>query len=486
MEFKDWDEQMRDRLERLQPDYNPLSWDALEQRMDADARSEGDIDAELSERLRRIRPAYRPDSWPRLAALLDREAAIVQTLLNSKAAELTVAFLCFLLLWEGLPTPTPSGVPASNQISWESVESIDFDQGVSELPPPTVAPSAVFEKPNPERSGVASSPSDVRKRQTEVVPSLSNPTIQPLRPALPDLPSIRQPKPRAVPTPIATAQPTASVVRQLDSKESTTLAYTPTVTGIVLPKPAPRFRVGFIGTAWDFNLIRTSDVQIDESSKFISPLTDTIDASFISQGYSGGITFSADAGKVSYELGFIYTARPYKPVTIAFIAPDSNLDTVIADAYGEFEFNTVAIPFYVHSTLWRPNSKWRVYGTLGASLSVVTDANFYKASPESLDRPIRELLPRSGVGRSLEIKSSNLAEQAVSRPKGWFQGGQFFENATLYGLAGVGVERYLSREVSLFFQPTYQKTIPFFNKGLGPYGDRIDAFSMFLGMRYGL
>lgn len=478
MEFNDWEKQLGDRLRNIRPDYDPGSWDALQERLEADAQSEDSFDQELSERLRRLRPAFRADSWPRLAALLDREAAIVQTLLNSKAVELTVAFLVFLLLWEGLPTPRP----ALQDQGWRVTQLNEVT--------PNNQPAFLQELPSNEFVAGQGSPvlrtAPERNISTDVLPTDQLPSrsfVPTITPVLPELAGeiIRPDAPTITPaTEYGPIQPIST-----STAPGLTTATSP-LAEIILPRQQrPRFRVGFIGTAWDFNLIRTNDVQIEESSKFISPLTDTIDASFISQGYSGGITFSANAGKWQYELGFLYTARPYKPVTIAFIAPDSNLDTVTADAFGEFEFNTIAVPLYVHTTLWQPNDKWRVYGTLGASLSVVTQANFYKASPEALDRPIRDLLPR-GSGRSLEIKSSNLAEQAVARPAGWFEGGKFFENATLYGLAGFGVERYLNDEISLFFQPTYQQTIPFFNDGLGPYGDRINAFSMFLGMRYGL
>jgi hypothetical protein len=117
----------------------------------------------------------------------------------------------------------------------------------------------------------------------------------------------------------------------------------------------------------------------------------------------------------------------------------------------------------------------------GLSLNLVLEANYYTASESAYSTSFLPPPPSDGVARNEAADIPASLERRLV--KGWFEGGSFWDNATFYGAAGAGIERYMSPHWALFSQMVYQHSLLNLNGGLGPYRDRIHAMSISMGVR---
>ena len=112
-------------------------------------------------------------------------------------------------------------------------------------------------------------------------------------------------------------------------------------------------------------------------------------------------------------------------------------------------------------------------------MNVVLGANYYVADQAEFAGIERNAAGNSNT--SAVVKPAPLRSKSLTA--GWLEGGSFWDNTTLYGDFGMGVERYMSPSWSMFVQPTYRHALPLFNTGLGPYRDRIHNFGIGMGVK---
>ncbi|MEO1516051.1 MAG: hypothetical protein AAFV95_13595 [Bacteroidota bacterium] len=70
--------------------------------------------------------------------------------------------------------------------------------------------------------------------------------------------------------------------------------------------------------------------------------------------------------------------------------------------------------------------------------------------------------------------------------KGFFENGRLKDNIYFTANLGVGVERYFNQRWSIFVQPVYQHQFLSTGDGFGPNNDRLNSFSTYIGVRRSL
>jgi len=503
---KEFDRNIREKLENLTPGFNAGSWDKLQDRLDSeDAQSEWD--AQLSQRLRQIERPYNRASWMALAERLDLEEKRLNGIYGAKAKEL---LFMALLLWSTTqflsfpaqrPTPhqayqqTQQGTPlppvSSNNTDqlWPSVSPSDaastgqtatsvkkiadstpeqtMQAGVApgetaeNLLLPTFATTPLLDR-NPQSGNVYFLP------ELQLLPALRNEPKAPV--ALEFFAEAPVPSEAYVPanglleatSPIATSgMPHLLPERALPLEKALQQH----------PLPRKRFvRVGMMGAS-DYNRIITPPVRVN---------TDIVTLDRYAIGYSGGITVGFESGRWEVETGFIYTAKRYYPLQVLYIE-GSLKDGIFGGGIKQTEFDIIQVPLnFRYNFLSR--DRWRIYGLAGASLHLVAQANYYIADlADYTDQNQNFPPPRTGGGRNENERPEGLENQDFQQ--GFLEGGSLLDNSYIGVNIGAGVERYMSPRWSLFAQPTYYHSLYYPNKGLGPVNVRIHTMSLFMGVK---
>lgn len=231
-------------------------------------------------------------------------------------------------------------------------------------------------------------------------------------------------------------------------------------------KKGPTLIVGMFGSA-DYN-----HIVVPASSE--KRLAESFERAAL--GYGGGLSLSADFGRLEVTLGAIYAAR-YYPVGIVYVR-GGLLSGLRGDELRTTELNILNVPLHFRYDYIQHN-KWRAYVLAGGSVQVAFQTNYYTAEAPQYDfMPAILPLVTDGGGES-EI------DRIRRNGKGWFESGSFEDNAYLSFNFGFGAERYFSDRWSLFVQPVYQHSIHYFKSenGLGPNNDRINSLSVLFGTR---
>jgi len=195
-------------------------------------------------------------------------------------------------------------------------------------------------------------------------------------------------------------------------------------------------------------------------------------------GYSGGASLGFGKGRWESEIGMVYTAKLYQARPVLYVT-GSVSEGYSAEGLKDIELNMLAVPFQLKYN-WLQQNGWRLYTSTGAALHVVLESNFLLADQDAFRSSSFNLsLPQAEPGsapKSKGLHSKNL-------DGGLLQGGGFSNNAYLTGIISAGVERRFNNGWSIFMQPTYQHSLYYFSKGIGPDKDRIHTFSLMSGIR---
>ncbi len=145
----------------------------------------------------------------------------------------------------------------------------------------------------------------------------------------------------------------------------------------------------------------------------------------------------------------------------------------------DIELNMVSVPFQLKYN-WLDKNGWRIYGGLGASVNVVLESSYLLTDEDAFHSSSFNLrLPNpepTGVPKSRGLQSKNL-------DGGWLQGGGLANNSYITSSVSAGIDRRFSSGWSVFVQPTYQHSLYYFSKGIGPDKDQIHTFSIVSGIR---
>lgn len=488
------DQIIRNKVNDIRPDFQPGSWDRLSVRLD-EAEATDAFDQEMTQRLQRMHVPYQSNSWAVLAERLELERRRVQAVVHYKIMEVSLLLLLFITAWQQLPiTPTgpdpvtpapPAGLPFAALTPAEDSTFL-----------PVEAPAAVHWQSTPDedqnnKASLADNEADQQAAsnleatalqvngETEARARLLNADLLPAseigglpyeKDAQQQLKRFFAKKTEDLNSPSDAFQKQGALAA-LDGGETPLLDYGDATELLEFIRPLERktfLRIGFVGSP-DYNRVITpSQVQGDGS---------VVGYDRYSLGYSGGLTLGIEHGKWEIETGASYVARRYQTVPTIYVT-GSLRDGYTGLGLRDFELNTVNIPLDFRYNLLLKD-KWRVYTQAGASLNLILDANYFLSDQEAFTGVPNANL-RTG-GNSAAEKPEPLQNKALTA--GWLEGGSFWDNATLYANFGVGLERYMTPNWSMFVQPTYRHSLPLFHNGLGPYGDVIHNFGIGMGVK---
>lgn len=255
-------------------------------------------------------------------------------------------------------------------------------------------------------------------------------------------------------------------------------ATAPDVVAEILPKSnSKKFTLSMFGST-DINSIYTPG-SVEGPFSELDRTTFTIPAlQRYSLGYSGGAALALEKGRWETEIGMLYTAKIYKARPVLYVT-GSVSEGFSAEGLKDIELNMVSVPFQLKYN-WLDKNGWRIYGGLGASVNVVLESSYLLTDEDAFHSSSFNLrLPNpepTGVPKSRGLKSKNL-------DGGWLQGGGLANNAYITGSVSAGIDRRFSSGWSVFVQPSYQHSLYYFSKGIGPYKDQIHTFSIVSGIR---
>ncbi len=529
---KHLDNIIRDALKDLEADYNPRSWRLFEERLNADPAGNELLDGLIAGKLSRMEVAH-PDAnwsafehrleaeeaaelieqelevdslaydslqhydaptkeshWPLMAQRLEEEFSLRYKLIKYKVAELALVFLIILTFIRFMPLATEvidkakdrnqeSGITSTaiyrGQINEQSlgylrldypVSSFTFVQnfipgyfstgtGQSILLPPSVQQPAVMFSDNHHRGQLLPVlPWNAAKLRTSEIAQLKNRISD-----------------HAVNDNTGKTYDTANqdfkgfnkidLVKSLEKPE---LA----IAHINGTSVAGNLRFGFF-TATDYTYVFSPSESFNLTDTLISTTSEFTGAS----GYGAGFSVSLKKGKFEFQSGGIYSFKRYVPNTPIFLF--KTVKYYVEENFHGIQQDIFQVPLNLRYH-YKDQGNWRLYGHVGASMHFITSSVYeiqYKYTPAFIN-----------PGATAPGSETQSFLKGKEFPKGLADGGRLKDNLYLTANIGFGVERYVTPNWSLFFQPNYQHYLN--SSGIGTNKDRFYTFSVQLGAKVSL
>ncbi len=188
-------------------------------------------------------------------------------------------------------------------------------------------------------------------------------------------------------------------------------------------------------------------------------------------GFSGGFTASVLKGNLELETGLKYIRKSYNPIAIYEVTGSAD-EGFEALTLDKLTFNIISLP--VNMKYYFPLlQKWKFYASVGGTFNTVawSDYNRYKMRVTGSRNPDNIL------------ESKGVKKQSV-QTAGFFDNESLKDNYFLSANLGIGVERKVDEKTSFFVQPNFSYYIMPADNGLGPNKDRINTLSVDIGLKY--
>lgn len=495
MTDKEFDDILKRKLDQFSAEYDPQTWDALEQRIENEGLAEGNgfdeairasmagfagsdlspdwdkmekrLDAEeaeafdehVKESVGKYTAPYDPSSWPLMSAKINEDERLRKQLIAAKVLELVAVLVALLTLFNFLPLLEEAIIDEQQQ-----VVTIDDDRASTRMEAviekETSTSSAPISKSTAEQQmpagpavsggdnggtvyGAASQLSEpvsrttsadaTRKRETvEDIPALNSRTDIFLRDYMQPLAGQSELPP--VPARAEVTSMTAATVALPHELNSLQVRNTPLTE---LPSRKKSLRLGLF-TSLDFNHLYMPSEQFYADGRKIK----FSEKYLLATGYSVGATFLFDRGAWSFETGLAYSQKSFEPNRVLQLGKTFDVRTVDFD---EISMHLVKVPLNARWNFDR-KGKTRFYLVGGAGLNVIAAANY-------------DLLTRGGVGSRPPGGTRTDIEVARVR-ENFLDGAEFSSKSFITLSGGIGVEQQLSKKFSLFAQPTYDYQLP--------------------------
>lgn len=504
-----FDQLIREKLEQIQVEYDPTTWDVLAQKLDTQESSSPLVENNLLDeviftKLQDATIHHRPTQWERLAERLDAATDARRKVLTYKLME--VALVLLLLLFAGqyvmdseIHMPKALKSSTSNQLNALSDNNNNNNNSSTEICNENPL-AGTFNNTNADNNN--KNVLTFKNKQKAITPTTNQlyttldsdlPTVEyavpkyhQVSPTLPGKPLQTQHSSHQTPVPVVDINGTSDYLNliapkpweMLDALEGIMMSelqhnnkigadYTMLIKPI---KKRPVLIVSMFGSG-DYNHVITpskaeGEFLLKEVKRYAA-------------GYSGGITAGLEVGRWEVNTGAIYTSKTYQPRVVLFAKGNFN-DGYFVEGIKDIQLNTINVPLHFRYNFIQ-HDKWRVYATAGLSLQVAFQADYYIGDQAAFKDIFKvnnlPLAPQAKPGYGDDpIDEAKL-------PKGFLEGGSLWENGYITSNVGLGLERYMTGRWSIFAQPTYHYSLDYFTHGLGPDKDRIHTMSFFTGVR---
>ena len=221
------------------------------------------------------------------------------------------------------------------------------------------------------------------------------------------------------------------------------------------------------GSPWSFSLYTTADFY-----HIVSPKNEDIPYDQyrrFGHAQKVGLRFGRELGNFNLSSGFAFTgAFDYTPVPVSEIVGGNSINGFITQDLIGAELSMVHVPLQLDYSFFK-TEKWNLYGSLGASLSIVLEKDYQYVNDFSRYDP--SVIGGSPVPPSIDLPITH----------GLSEGGAFAENHFIGLSAGLGIERLLGNGSSIFLEPSYSRSL--FGAAVGPQRDRFHSIGITTGIK---
>lgn len=478
-----FDQVIKDKLDRLQVEYDPKSWDAFEQKLDAGDQPQVEdtlLDEVVFEKLRGLEPAGILPRWDLMSAKLDQEVATRRHLWGRRVMEVTLVLLILLTFVQYFGQQTPvrlignAGSTAASDVSEASSTAQEqtgtpthsTDHNEASFNNPLATQQSISNAVVPPTSPATAQKMPIRINETPAIPGINSAAKTSEHISLTENASTPEIE-------ISFEQNRMELLAAIETLDIAALEDVADDEHGLMLKPISQqrgFYISMFGSV-DYNQIVTPPAMVE------GQMLEGFDRYEL--GYGGGIMAGWETGRWEVGSGLIYTAKEYTPRPLLYIYDGSLKDGYSGEGFKLVELNMLQLPFNVRYNFVRYD-KWRAYTTAGVSLHLTMQANYYIADETGFNRPAPSRPPSQHPGGPV---NSPIDEKASILTGGILEGGSLLKNSYVTGNIGFGLERFMTERWSIFAQPTYHHSIRNKRKGIGPDQDRINTMSIFMGVR---
>lgn len=519
-----FDQDIREKLGAVEAQYNPTHWDAMASQLDdiqiENAVEDLEFDSKVYDSISNLQVPYNYSHWTLMSHRLDEEFSLRRKLYKYKVAEVALMLLALFTLFQYLPLhknhqanqpkiekaipTTPNSLAAVGSIT----ESSNSDQAANEVvdivtsTSKAVAAVATLDQINSEEPLTQKNQTTLAANHSEVNLSKITKTasVVPLSIAKKSVVdnSVKSVanaefykktdqelfvKDQVVAAASNDQKTNSTIVEASLNEASPSLMTTNSIGQLPLAslsmnipevdfesvqdwcqmcnsKKTVNVRVGMFFSS-DFNEIITPEKTIDIIRDITQPIYQQV-----TNGYGGGISLGFQHQKWEVETGITYARIAYEPIQTIYTTGSFIRQDIQEEVFDAAFLNMLKIPLHLNYT-FNHIGKWHFYAVGGASLNVLALNHFNVTTTSLGSEP-----PTTADLRKYSESSSY---------DGLFEGGNFQTNSYLTANVGMGIERYLNAQWSIFMQPIYQRLI--FQKGFGPNNDRFNTLSIQVGAK---
>jgi len=214
-------------------------------------------------------------------------------------------------------------------------------------------------------------------------------------------------------------------------------------------------------------------------------------------GISGAITYGSKSGNNEFEIGLGYSYKNYDPdlrkQDIYSIENDgSSKPSQYRTSLNRISFHIAQVPIN-YKRYFVDNHKWSAFMTVGFTPNFILYSDYDLtdellsgiASPKTYRKKNIDLLKRTyytGLLQNIETETAVKKRSSAPSPDEFRTEGNIFDNTFITSITGLGIQRNLGKNRSIFLQASYHHQ--FFGDKLGPNSDQINTFSFTLGSKY--
>ena len=494
---KEFDKNIKEKLEGLHINYDDASWDSFEQKLD-NAMSQAEIDdLEFDQVIKdkvqdNISFDFEEEHWQELSTRIDHDNELANRIYLFKIIELVILVLLAYSFFQIEPIKNPTkNLPLYAHS--EIFKSIDANKMLEKA----VAANVVVQDNLVKTNALSSLILTRRNSDLDLkLAYIENAPIASVSYDILDFPGI-------------------SSAAFLDQVESSTTNNTDKIEGLFDDNYTTEgHEIVSIDAllADNGNAITIPSIDKNRSDKWLSfstsadinlvntPTTFVIngrDNLLETAGASGMIGYHMKSGKNELEVGLGYSYKNYDPNLVDVFDIDSNGTedySLFRTSLNRIAFHIAQVPFN-YSRYFVDNRKWSAFATLGFTQNFILYSDYSLtdellsglAKPWTYKKANSYLLRRTyytGLFQDIE-REQTIQKRSSSKnaPSEEFRTeGNIFDNTFITSYTGVGIQRNFGHNRSLFLKAGYHHQ--FFGDKLGPNNDQINTFSFTFGGKY--
>lgn len=491
-EDADFDSLMRQKIAAVEAPVSIGHWDKMAASLDALDAEETTFDEAIRAKMGNMQPHYEAAHWDKMSALLDAEQQTWRArIVRYKIVEVSVLLLAVFTI---LNTYDNDGAPLNNRIEIKKEMPSRFDHNqikVQSTPAQENTPSSnnspvvdnnatIF---NNENIAIEENLYNISKAQAAFMHNnmakntAFAPPLSIYKHNLETLPNIDLSKEQIVSV-------DANMPNLLENRTEIVSNFTQNSTVLSVEKmglkPKSKWRIGtfaatnahLVSTAFNFSNGLLKSKQFTGSS-------------------SAGTQLAYQKGRFELETGVSATQISYEPPKVTAIS-GSFARGYIVETPKTIDLDIVSVPLSINGFLKPEKSKWNFFAQLGASLNFITNLKDNREITINNMRSFAMLntnkadlvsnMPRYPTGIfAYDIVSEEAENSAQTKLIAEESPRSIKQNTYATAHIGIGVERKISKRLSLIAQPTLSRHIG--KAGIGSNDDKINTLAIRVGVK---